>query len=70
LFKANPFSGQPPAQVRAVLWQYWFTDVATKRQNGQWWRREMLGLYAPTLEREADGRIIAREWPSQSFPPP
>jgi lipase maturation factor 1 len=70
LFKGNPFPGRPPAQVRAVLWQYWFTDIATKRQNGQWWRREMLGLYAPTLEREPDGRIIAVEWPDKSFPPP
>jgi lipase maturation factor 1 len=70
LFKSNPFSGQPPKQVRAILWQYWFTDMATKRQSGYWWRREMLGLYAPTLEREPDGRIIALEWPNQSFPPP
>ena len=70
LFKSNPFSNQPPTYVRAVLWQYWFTDLATKRQSGQWWRRELLGLYAPTLEREPDGRIIAVEWPDQSFPPP
>jgi lipase maturation factor 1 len=70
LFKPNPFSRQPPTQVRAVLWQYWFTDVATKRQSGNWWRRQMLGLYAPTLEREPDGRIIALEWPDHSFPPP
>jgi hypothetical protein len=70
LFKPNPFSRQPPTQVRAVLWQYWFTDMATKRQSGNWWRRQMLGLYAPTLEREPDGRIIALEWPDHSFPPP
>ena len=70
LFKENPFPGQPPIQVRAVLWQYWFTDITTKRKSGQWWRRQLLGPYAPTLEREADGRIIAIDLPSQSFPPP
>jgi hypothetical protein len=70
LFRTNPFAGQPPTQVRAVLWQYWFTDIATKRQSGQWWRREMLGLYAPKLEREPDGRITMLEWPNRSFPPP
>jgi lipase maturation factor 1 len=69
LFKSNPYSRRAPKQVRAVLWQYWFTDMATKRQNGHWWRRETLGLYAPTLEREPDGRIVALEWPDQSFPP-
>ena len=56
LFAANPFEGTPPRQVRAVIWQYWFTDRAEKRQ-GFWWRRQFLGPYAPTLEREEDGRV-------------
>ncbi|HUI74673.1 MAG TPA: lipase maturation factor family protein, partial [Candidatus Acidoferrum sp.] len=55
LFAGNPFPQAPPKQVRAVLWQYWFTDLATKRATGMWWRREDKGLYAPTLERESDG---------------
>ncbi len=63
LFAGNPFPGDPPRQVRAVIWQYWFTDLATKRAQGLWWRREMRGLYAPTLEREPDGRIVVVEWP-------
>lgn len=57
LFRGNPFSQSPPRQVRAVLWQYWFTSMAEKRATGNWWRREYLGLYAPTLERESDGSI-------------
>jgi lipase maturation factor 1 len=56
LFAGNPFQGTPPRQIRAVIWQYWFTDSAEKRQ-GLWWRRQFLGTYAPTLEREEDGRI-------------
>jgi hypothetical protein len=27
-----------------------------------WWRREFLGLYAPTLEREPDGKIVVLQW--------
>ena len=63
LFAGNPFPQEPPHQVRAVLWQYWFTTAAEKRKTGFWWRREFLGLYAPTLIRDTDGRIRAVEWP-------
>src|SRR5439155_233442 len=63
LFAGNPFPGDPPRQVRAVVWQYWFTDLATKRATGLWWRRELRGLYAPTLEREPAGKIVVVEWP-------
>jgi hypothetical protein len=57
LFAGNPFAGNPPVQVRAVVWQYWFTDIAIKRKTGLWWRREFQGLYAPTVERAPDGSI-------------
>jgi hypothetical protein len=64
LFAGNPFSREPPKQIRAVLWQYWFTTLADKRATGMWWRREYIGLYAPTLQREADGKISAVQWPT------
>ena len=57
LFAGNPFADAPPKQVRAVVWQYWFTDLATKRKDGTWWRRELLGVYAPALERTPEGKI-------------
>jgi len=28
-----------------------------KRAAGSWWRRKLLGLYAPAIERTADGRF-------------
>jgi hypothetical protein len=68
LFAANPFPHAPPKQVRAVIWQYWFTTPAEKSSQGLWWRRQLLGLYAPILEREADGKIVVLQWPSTSFP--
>jgi len=58
LFRGNPFPGSAPQQVRAVIYQYWFTSMKTKRDTGQWWRRELLGNYAPSLEREPDGKIV------------
>ncbi len=64
LFAQNPFPHEPPREVRAVIWQYWFTTMSEKRTQGVWWRRQFLGLYAPTLEREPDGTIQAVEWPT------
>jgi lipase maturation factor 1 len=64
LFAGNPFAAQPPRQVRALLWQYWFTSLEEKRKTGMWWRRKLLGLYAPTLQRAADGKISVVEWPN------
>jgi hypothetical protein len=64
LFKRNPFDGKEPQQVRAVIYQYYFTDMKTKRATGAWWRRELLGNYAPSLEREPDGKIVVLDSPT------
>ena len=65
LFAGNPFAGAPPKQVRAIIWRYWFTSLAEKRETGMWWRRKLLGLYAPTLTRLPDGQLGVVEWPPQ-----
>ncbi len=57
LFRSDPFNGTAPRYVRAVLWQYWFTSMEEKRRTGNWWRRTMLGLYAPAIERTPDGQF-------------
>jgi lipase maturation factor 1 len=69
-FRSNPFPGSPPTHVRAVIWQYWFTDRTTKKSTGEWWRRESRGLYAPALQRMSDGKIVVSEWPQGLVPPP
>jgi lipase maturation factor 1 len=69
-FRFNPFREAPPVHVRAVVWQYWFTDRAAKKSTGAWWRREFRGLYAPALERVAGGKIVVTDWPSGAVPPP
>jgi hypothetical protein len=68
LFRGDPFPQIPPRYVRAVIWQYWFTTMDEKRQTGNWWRREYLGLYAPELTMAADGHFAVVEWPEE-LPP-
>ena len=51
LFAGNPFAAKPPAMVRAVKWQYWFTTPAERARTGAWWNRKLIGLYAPPVSR-------------------
>jgi len=69
LFAKNPFPNAPPRQIRAVLWQYWFSTIAEKHAQGVWWRRQLLGLYAPRIELEADGKVSVIEWPAPAGTP-
>jgi lipase maturation factor len=62
LFADNPFSHAPPREIRTVLWQYWFTSTGEKRRTGMWWKRQLLGQYAPTVEKTPNGEIRALEW--------
>jgi len=62
LFADNPFPQGPPHEVRTLLWQYWFASMDEKRKTGMWWKRQLLGRYAPTLEKTPDGEIKALEW--------
>jgi hypothetical protein len=48
LLAHNPFPDRPPRAVRAVRYQYHFTDPATRAATGQWWRRGQPELYMPT----------------------
>jgi hypothetical protein len=71
LFAGNPFPNHPPRMVRAVLWQYWFTTIDEKRATGNWWRRLLLGAYAPTLAIGPDGKIgmVRENGPDMMAPP-
>jgi hypothetical protein len=56
LLESNPFPDRPPRYVRALRYEYRFTDPAERRQTGRWWKRELLGRYCPVLQREP-GRL-------------
>jgi hypothetical protein len=63
LFRSDPFRGAAPTAVRTVLWEYRFTDAATRRATGRWWDRTLLGPFAGVLARGADGRPVLQESP-------
>lgn len=46
LLRSDPFPEHPPKYLRAVRYDYHFTDKAQRRESGAWWRRERLGIYA------------------------
>lgn len=47
LLARNPFPAAPPRYVRALIYDYHFTDFSERRATGDWWRRELRGLYFP-----------------------
>lgn len=47
LLGRNPFPLAPPRYVRAVAYEYTFTNFAERRATGDWWQKEYEGLYFP-----------------------
>ncbi len=54
LLKTNPFPSAPPRYLRAVVYDYRFSDPAARKKEGVWWRRELKGLYCPVLSLRPD----------------
>ncbi len=52
LLADNPFPDAPPRYVRALLYDYRFTDPAERRRTGAWWRRDGRGEYFPAVSRQ------------------
>jgi hypothetical protein len=47
LLRRNPFPDQPPAYVRALVYEYRFTTWPQRRESGAWWKRTLIGEYTP-----------------------
>jgi lipase maturation factor 1 len=45
LLAKNPFPGAPPNYVRALVYDYRFTDWKERRETGDWWHRRARGIY-------------------------
>lgn len=58
LFRSDPFPDRPPTMVRMAEYQYEFTDLATWRATGRYWRREYIGDWLPAVYRTAQGDIV------------
>jgi hypothetical protein len=37
--------------------------MSEKRQTGNWWKRQLLGLYAPEITRQTGGKVGVIQWP-------
>jgi predicted DCC family thiol-disulfide oxidoreductase YuxK len=49
LFERNPFPDGPPQYMRALLYDYHFTTYEERHETGDWWKRELLGVYYPIV---------------------
>jgi lipase maturation factor 1 len=49
LLESNPFPDNPPAFIRARLFQYRFSDSNERAETGIWWAREEAGMYLPPV---------------------
>jgi predicted DCC family thiol-disulfide oxidoreductase YuxK len=49
LLETNPFPTAPPRYIRAVAYDYHFTNFAERRKTGASWKREAKGLYLPAI---------------------
>jgi len=49
LLASNPFLDKPPRFIRAITYDYHFTDWATRRKSGAIWTRTPLGGYFPAV---------------------
>ena len=49
LMGRNPFPAAPPRYLRAVLYEYHFSNFQQRREQGVWWRRELRGEYLPPV---------------------
>jgi len=48
LLRENPFADKPPLYVRALFYDYTYSDAAEKAR-GRWWNRRLLGMYFPAV---------------------
>lgn len=49
LLKYNPFPDAPPKYIRALLYNYHFTDNKKRKETGEWWQRKYIGVYLPPV---------------------
>lgn len=54
LLASNPFPRAPPRYIRAITYEYHFTDWRTRQRTGAWWRRERKSDYLPVLSQRVE----------------
>jgi hypothetical protein len=49
LLARDPFPNAPPKYLRAMVYDYHFSNWRERRTQGVWWRREPAGEYLPVI---------------------
>ena len=49
LLRYNPFAEKPPVFIRVLMYDYEFTTFKERKETGNWWKRKLLGEYAPAM---------------------
>jgi hypothetical protein len=62
-FEHNPFPNQPPKYIRALVYDYHFTDDQQRRKSGAWWRRDNQRTWLPPLMMR-DGTLQSAPLPA------
>ena len=50
LFSYNPFPDNPPKYIRALFYEYQFTEPGDHHPQSQWWYRKPVGVYQPAVK--------------------
>jgi hypothetical protein len=53
LLKRDPFHGERPRFIRALLYEYHFTSPEERARSGAWWTRKYAGSYLPPVSLES-----------------
>ncbi|TMG82138.1 MAG: lipase maturation factor family protein [Betaproteobacteria bacterium] len=61
LLDSNPFPDRPPKYVEAKLYDYRFAERSTHAATGQWWVRQLEGIYFPQVSLADFGRAADSE---------
>lgn len=49
LLRKNPFPNKPPKYIRSLIYLYEFTTAEEKMKTGNWWKRQLIGVYSPII---------------------
>ena len=55
LLAQNPFPHSPPRYLRALIYDYYFTNLPDRRADGEWWHRRLIGAYFPVVSLRVSG---------------
>jgi hypothetical protein len=54
LLRHNPFPGEPPNAIRALLYRYQYSTWRELRETGAWWQRTLVTEYLPPVWFRSD----------------